>query len=312
MTTPTIYDVAIVGYGPAGITAAIYAARKKLRVVLIGEEPGGEVRNSGEIENWPGDGETDGITLADKLIKHLARHQDDVTVVQKKITQVSKEEDGLFTVRSEGDEYRSKTIIYTAGRHPRLLNIPGEADFKNQGVTYCATCDAPLFPDRDVAVIGGGNSGAEAVIMLQKIAKKIYLLHISDKLNADPVLINNFKDDAKVEIIYNATTTKIEGDKMVTTLHYEDSAKEAKKIAVQGVFVTIGAIPNTDPVKDLVKLDKFGAIEADRYGTTSVAGFFAAGDVTDIRDAQIVVAAGHGCSAALSASDYINRLVPAA
>lgn len=307
MATPPLYDIGIIGYGPAGITAGLYAARKKLSVVLIGELPGGEVRNSGDIENWPGDGHTDGIALADKLLKHLSLHTDDVTIVQDKVTHVTRAADGTFTSTTAKATYHSQTLIYAAGRHPRLLNIPGEQEFKNRGVTYCATCDAPLFQDREVAVIGGGDSGAEAVIMLQKIAKKIYLLHLGDKLNADPILINNFKDDAKVEIIYNATTTKIEGDTMITTLHYEDASKEAKNIAVQGVFVTIGAIPNTDPVKDLVPLDKSGAVEADRYGKTSLEGFFAAGDVTDIRDAQIVVAAGHGCSAALSASDYLNR-----
>jgi len=303
-----LYDVAVVGYGPAGITAAIYAARKKLSVVLIGDFPGGEVRNSGAIENWPGDGETDGIALADKLIKHLQLHQADVTVVQQKVTLVTKNDDATFTLTTDAAPYQSRTVIYTAGRHPRLLEVPGEAEFKNRGVTYCATCDAPLFPDKEVAVIGGGNSGAEAVIMLQKIAKKIYLLHIADALPADQVLVNNFKDDPKVTILYNAKTTSIAGEVMVQKLDYVDTAtNETKSLAVQGIFVTIGAIPNTEPVKDLVTLNKFGAIPADRYGLTSVPGFFAAGDVTDIRDAQIVVAAGHGCSAALSAGDYISR-----
>lgn len=304
-----LYDVAIVGYGPAGITAAIYAARKKLSVILIGELPGGEVRNSGDIENWPGDGETNGIVLADKLLEHLKLHTEDVTIIQDKVTRITKDSDNSLTLTTGKDRYRGKTVIYTAGRHPRLLNVPGEADFKNRGVTYCAVCDAPLFSGRDVAVIGGGDSGAEAVIMLQKIANKIYLLHNSDKLKADPILVNNFKDDPKVTIIYNAKTTKIEGDMMVNKLMYEDvSSGETKTLNVQGVFVTIGAIPNTEPIKDLLPLDKFGAIPADRYAKTSLPGFFAAGDVTDIRDAQIVVAAGHGCSAALSAGDYLSRL----
>lgn len=309
MPEQQLYDVAIVGYGPAGITAAIYAARKKLSVVLIGEQPGGEVRNSGDIENWPGDGETDGIALADKLLNHLKLHADDVTVVQDKVTKVTKDDDDSFTLTTDKQSYRGKTVIYTAGRHPRLLKVPGEADFKNRGVTYCAVCDAPLFSGRDVAVIGGGDSGAEAVIMLQKIATKIHLLHLGDALKADPILVNNFKDDPKVNIIYNAKTTKITGDMMVTQLEYEDqTTKELKTIDVGGVFVTIGAIPNTEPVKDLLPLDKFGAVPADRYAKTSLPGFFAAGDVTDIRDAQIVVAAGHGCSAALSAGDYLSRL----
>ena len=308
MTTPTPYDILIVGYGPAGITAAIYAARKRLTVTLIGELPGGEVRNSGDVENWPGDQHTDGNTLADKLIAHLGDHKDLVTTLQTKVTKIVKDGDVFSTETEDGKTHTSKTIIYTAGRHPRMLNVPGETEYKNLGVTYCATCDAPLFSGMDVAVIGGGNTGAEAVIMLQKIAKKIYVLQDSDHLIADPVLVANFDKDPNVTITTNTKTTKITGETMVKGLTYQDTnTGEETTVAVGGIFVAIGAIPNTGPVKDLVKLDRMGAIEADRYGATNVPGFFAAGDVTNIRDAQIVVAAGHGCSAALSAGDYLSR-----
>lgn len=305
-----IYDVAIIGYGPAGITSGIYAARKQLSVLLIGELPAGEVRNSGDIENWPGDRATDGNTLADKLVAHLQDHADAVKIVSGKATNIKKT-DELFTIATDDTSktYQSKTIVYATGRHPRELGVPGEKEFRNRGVTYCATCDAPLFADKPVAVIGGGNTGAEAVIMLQKIASKIYLLHNSDSLPADPILVENFKDDPKVTIVYNTETTKIDGSQMVQTITYKDKISgEENTIEAEGVFVAIGAIPNTDPVKDLVELDTYGAVVADRYGNTSVPGLFAAGDVTDIRDAQIVVAAGHGCSAALSAGDYLSRL----
>lgn len=304
----TIFDILIVGYGPAGITAAIYAARKRLTVALIGDLPGGEVRNSGDIENWPGDQRTDGNTLADKLIAHLGDHKDLVTIMQTKVTKITKDGDVFSTETEDGKTHTSKTVIYTAGRHPRMLNVPGEAEYKNLGVTYCATCDAPLFSGMDVAVIGGGNTGAEAVIMLQKIAKKIYVLQDTEKLIADPVLVANFDKDPNVTIITNTKTTKIAGETMVKSLTYQDVKTGSENtVAVGGIFVAIGAIPNTGPVKDLVKLDRMGAIEADRYGATNVPGFFAAGDVTNIRDAQIVVAAGHGCSAALSAGDYLSR-----
>lgn len=303
-----MHDVAIIGYGPAGITAAIYAARKKLNVVLVGELPGGEVLNSGDIENWPGDGATDGVTLADKFIKHLDLHRDEVTLVRERVSSIVKPGETFIATTESGQKYESRTVIYAAGRHPRLLNVPGEAEFKNKGVTYCATCDAPLFPDQEVAVIGGGNTGAEAVIMLQKIARKIHLLHISEALAADPVLVDHFINDDKVEIHYNATTTAITGDTAAKALKYNNTqTKQEVSLPVTGIFVAIGAIPNTEMVKNMVLLDKFGAIVADRYGVTDVDGFFAAGDVTNIRDAQIVVAAGHGCSAALSAGDYLSR-----
>jgi thioredoxin-disulfide reductase len=303
-----MYEVAIVGYGPAGITAGIYVARKRLKAVLLGELPGGEIINSGEIENWPGDSATDGISLANKMTKHLKEHKDQVDIIQDKVTEITKDGDFFVLSRASGEEVKAKSVIYAAGRRPRLLGVPGEKEFKNLGVSYCAISDAPLYADKSVAVVGGGNTGAEAVIMLQKIAKRIYFLHLDSKLSADPVLVESIEGDDKVEIILAAKTTEIKGDKMVESLEYEMATSgERKSIAVEGVFVTIGSTPNTDPVKGLVGLDQYGAVKADRYGKTSQKGFFAAGDVTDIRDAQIVVAAGHGCSAALSAGDYLAR-----
>ncbi len=303
------YDVAIVGYGPAGITAGIYVARHQLDAVLIGEEPGGEVASSGEIENWPGDGKTDGIALADKFQQHLRAHKDQVEVVSgRKVTNIDKAGQFFLLKISGGENVKASTVIYAAGRHPRQLGVPGEKELKGKGVSYCATCDAPLFTGKKVAVIGGGNTGAEAVIMLQKIASKIYLLHIKDELPADAVLVNNFKDDKKVDIICRAKTTAVKGDKVVSGLTYEDTGtSEDMELEVDGIFVTIGTVPNTKPASKLVGLDKYGAVKADRYGRTDVEGFFAAGDVTDVRDAQIVVAAGHGCSAALSAAAYLSR-----
>jgi alkyl hydroperoxide reductase subunit F len=302
-----VYEVAVVGYGPAGVTAAIYAARKKLKTILVGEEPGGEITNSGPIDNWPGGGKSDGLQLSEAMVKHLQLYKDDVEIKIDKVSRISKDRN-LFKLETGAGEILSHTVIYAAGRHPRMLQVPGEEEYKNRGVTYCATCDAPLFAGKQVAVIGGGNTGAEAVIMLQKIAEKIYFLHLEPALRADPVLIRNFENDPKVEIVLEAKTLSIAGDTMVEKLVYEDiKSGEKKQLAVQGIFINIGAIPNTEPVGQLVALDDFKAIIADRYGTTNVPGFFAAGDVTDIRDAQIVVAAGHGCSAALSASDYLAR-----
>lgn len=303
-----MYDLAIVGYGPAGITAGIYAARKRLKTVLIGDIPGGEIINSGEIENWPGGSSTDGISLTTQLTDHLKKHADQVEIIQDKIINITKDGSTFILKRAEDKKIEAKTIIYAAGRHPRHLGVPGEEKFKNLGVTYCATCDAPLFADKEVVVVGGGNAGAEAVIMLENIAKKIYFLHLDDKLAADPVLVENIEGNDKVEIILGVKTLEIKGSTMVESLEYENvKSGEKSTLSVQGVFINIGAVPNTDPVKDLVELNKYESVKADRYGITSLDGFFAAGDVTDIRDAQIVVAAGHGSSAALSAGNYLAR-----
>lgn len=303
-----VYEVAIIGYGPAGITAAIYTARKKLNTMLVGETPGGEVLNSGVIENWPGASLTDGVTLAQQMIKHLQEHRQDIEIIPGKITRISKQDKIFLLAHQDGKTYKAETVIYATGRHPRTLDVPGERELRNSGVSYCATCDAPLFTDKAVAVVGGGNTGVEAVIMLQNIAKKIYLLHIGKQLKADPVLIENINGHHKTNILLQAKTIKIGGDKFVEGLEYEDlRTGKVQTLAVDGVFVTIGAEPNTEPVRDLVKLDEWGAIVADRYGATDQPGFFAAGDVTNIRDAQIIVAAGHGCSAALSAGDYLVR-----
>lgn len=309
MKKEDLYDVIIVGFGPAGATAAIYAARKKLSVLLLSEEPGGEVRNSGKIENWPGDGETTGIELAQKLIDHVKLHSDVVSVVGDRISQIEQQSDNIFLCQGQQNKYRGRSVIYATGRRPRLLNIPGEEKFANKGVTYCATCDAPLFSDKEVAVIGGGNTGAEAVIMLQRIAKKIHLMHIGNKLTADPILVESFLHDPKVEIHYNAITTGVEGETLVSALTYRDTQDNSEhSLSVQGIFVSIGAEPNSEAVQNVVELDSYKSIVTDRYGKTSMSGLFAAGDVTNIRDAQIVVAAGHGCSAALSAGDYLTRL----
>ena len=307
-TKTAIYDVVIVGMGPAGITAAIYAARKKLNVAVIGDLPGGEVRNSGEIENWPGGGITNGNQLADQFLKHLDLHKTEVQRVNGRVQVISKQDNIFLSTLTDGQTLVSRTVIYAAGRHPRHLGIPGEEELRNRGVSYCATCDAPLFQDKTVAVIGGGNTGAEAVIMLQPIAKKIYLVQLLDSLTADQVLIDSFKDDPKVEIILEAQTKRIGGNPVVQSLEYANiKTGKTKTLDLEGVFVAIGAIPNSQPVANLVKLNELGAIPADRYGRTDIEGFLAAGDVTDIRDAQIVVAAGHGCSAALSAGDFLVR-----
>lgn len=321
----TIYDVIIVGGGPAGCAAAIYTARKKLKTLMITEEFGGQSIVSSDIQNWIGEKHISGYDLANKLEEHVRAYSESVDIkTPERALEITKEncnkETGIcyppgvydFKVKTDKGEYYGKTVILASGARRKKLDVPGEKEFDGRGVSYCSICDAPLFKDKDVAVIGGGNAGLEAVIDLSSYAKKIYLLEYSDQLKGDPVTQDKVKNNPKVEIILNASTREIMGDKFVTGLIYTDrKTNEDKKIEAQGVFVAIGSVPNSELVKDLAELDKWGHVKVDsKYGTTSCPGLFAAGDVTDDPFKQNNIAAGDAVKAALSAYDYLlKRLV---
>jgi len=292
----------IVGAGPAGITASIYAARKKMDLAVVTTDIGGQVSISSQIENYTGFQYITGEDLTTKFQEHLESHKFELKMEE---AQKVEREDNLFRVRTDVATYLARTVIIATGRKPRELKVPGEAEFKNRGVTYCATCDAPLFEGLDVAVVGGGNSGLESVLQLIKIAKSINLIELGPQLRADTVLVEKAKASKKVEIWTDTQVLEIVGDKVVTGIRVKKNGKEML-LPVQGVFVEIGSVPNSDIV-GFVDKNRWDEIIVNCKCETSVPGLFAAGDVTSVPEKQIVVAAGEGCKAALSAFRYISQ-----
>lgn len=304
-----MYDVIIIGGGPGGVAAGVYAARKKIRSLFLTDTIGGQSSVSASIENWIGDVSVKGFEFAQKLEKHL-RAQEDIEIrTGEKVKSVSKAGSG-FTVETEkGETFETKAVIVTSGGRHRHLGVPGEEKFAGKGVVYCSTCDAPFFKEKIVAVVGGGNSGLEACQDLFPYAKKIYLLSRGGELTGDPLTQEEVKNHEKVEVIYNADTKEVLGETAVSGMKYEDlESKEMKELEVQGVFVEIGMVPNTEFVKGVVELNDYGEIVIDhRTGKTSVPGIFAAGDATDAAFKQNNISTGQGVTAALSAYEYIKQ-----
>jgi len=306
------YDLIIIGGGPAGITAAIYAGRQKLNILLITKEFGGQIaRKAVMIENYPGFEEISGLELIQRFEKHLRKQKIDIE--RDAVKEVKKVNQKFIVITQSKNKFESKTVIIASGADPRPLEIPGEKEFLGRGVSYCTVCDAPLFSNKTVAVIGGGNAGFEATIALSSWAKKIYILEYGEKINADLENQERVEKTGKVEIITNAQIKEIKGEKFVNSLIYLDR-KTGKKnnLGVEGVFIEIGSQPATSFVKDLVRfnhlINRLDEIEIDsRNCQTTTPGLFAAGDVSDVKYKQIVIAAGEGAKAALSAYDYLQK-----
>ncbi|MDO8600842.1 MAG: FAD-dependent oxidoreductase [bacterium] len=314
-----MYDVIIIGGGPAAVAAAVYTARKRLKTLLITESFGGQSIVSDDIQNWIGEPHIAGFDLAKKFEAHVRSFPDtvDIKMPEKavKVEKIKCNEEGRvcdFTVKTEqGNSYDGKTIILAAGARRRKLGVPGEEEFNGKGVAYCSTCDAPLFSGKKVAVIGGGNAGLEAVVDLFPYASEVYLLEFGESLRGDPVTQEEIKKNPKLkEIILNAQTLEVLGDKFMTGLKYKDrKTNEEKMLAVDGVFVEIGSVPNSEMVKDLVELDKYGQVKIDsKHASTTHPGIFAAGDITDDPYKQNNISAGDAVKAALAAYAYLlNR-----
>ena len=306
------FDVLVVGGGPAGASAAIYAARKGIRTGVAAERFGGQVLDTMAIENFISVPYTEGPKLAASLEQHVHEYDVDVMNLQRAEQLIPTDrEGGLHEVRlANGASLKAKTVILSTGARWRNMNVPGEQDYRNKGVTYCPHCDGPLFKGKRVAVIGGGNSGVEAAIDLAGIVGHVTLLEFDSKLRADEVLQRKLRSLANVDVIVSAQTTEVAGDgQKVTGLQYTDrNSGESRQLPLEGVFVQIGLLPNTDWLKGTVKLSPRGEIEVDARGETSIPGVFAAGDVTTVPYKQIVIAMGEGSKASLSAFDYLIRL----
>ncbi len=305
------YDVLIVGGGPAGAAAAVYAARKGIRTGVAAERFGGQVNDTLAIENYISVLETDGPKFAAALEAHTRAYGVDIMNLQRADKLIpAAQPGGLIEVQlANGGSLKAKTVILSTGARWRNVNVPGEAEYKNKGVAYCPHCDGPLFKGKRTAVIGGGNSGVEAAIDLAGVVAHVTLIEFADQLKADAVLVNKLKSLPNVTIHTNAQTTEITGaDGKVNGLKYKDRATgEEHLVPLEGVFVQIGLVPNTEWLKGTVELSKFGEIVIDAKGHTNVPGVFAAGDCTTVPYKQIVIAAGAGATAALSAFDHLIR-----
>jgi thioredoxin-disulfide reductase len=305
-----MYDLIIVGGGPAGIAAGIYAARKKMNALLITDGFGGQSVVSADIENWIGTISISGFDLAKNLEAHLRAQQGIEIVDDDRVTAVQKKADGTFSLATKNEKtYAAKYLLLVSGSNRKKLGVPGEAKFEGKGVVYCSICDAPLFGGKTVAVVGGGNSALESVIDLFPYASKIYLVVRSEILKGDPVTQEKIKGNPKVQIIWNAVTQEIVGKDFVTGLKYQDvKSGEAKELALDGVFVEIGLVPNSDFVKDLVDRDIYGSVKADaRTQATSCPGIWAAGDVTDALYKQNNTSAGDAIKAVLNIYDQLKK-----
>ncbi|MDF2536208.1 MAG: FAD-dependent pyridine nucleotide-disulfide oxidoreductase [Bacillales bacterium] len=300
------FDVLVVGGGPAGASAAIYAARKGIRTGIVAERFGGQVMDTLGIENFIGMKYTEGPKLVASLEDHVKAYDIDVMNLNR-VKRLEKKE--FIEVELEnGSVLRSKTVIISTGAHWRNIGVPGETEFKNKGVAYCPHCDGPLFAGKNVAVIGGGNSGIEAAIDLAGIVKHVTVLEFMPELKADSLLQDRLYSLNNVTILKNVQTKEITGIDKVNGLSYINrDTVEPHHIELQGVFVQIGLVPNTDWLGDLVERTRFGEIVVDKYGATNVPGLFAAGDCTDSPYKQIIISMGSGATAALSAFDYLIR-----
>lgn len=302
-----MYDLVIVGGGPAGMTAAVYAARKKLNALLLTKEIGGQVNWTLGIENYMGYQFIEGPELIKKFEEQVKQFPLDVRTGQS-VSSLTRASQG-FEIRTDtGETYQTRAAIIATGKRPRPLNVPGEDKFRGRGVTYCATCDGPLFAGMKVAVIGGGNSALEAVDDMIKIAEHVYMVSLTP-LTGDQILIDRVKGASNLTIFVEHEVLEITGENMVSGIRVRDlKSGEERKLEVSGVFVEIGLIPNSELVKGVVALNRLGEIEVNCNNETSVPGLFAAGDVTNVPEKQIVVAAGEGAKAALQAHRYLQRL----
>jgi len=300
-----MYDVIILGAGPAGFTAGIYSTRRGMKALLIAKEVGGQVVWATDIENYPGFASIKSHELISKMDEHAKGLG--VEMISDEAKEIKKNEDESFTIFTNKNIYKAKTIILCLGLSPRRLAIPGEVEFTGRGVTYCATCDGPFYKNKIVAVVGGGNAALDAAEFLSAITKKVYLIHRRDEFRGFETLLAEVKKKDNVEIIVNAEVKEILGGQKVDKIKILiNSETESKELEVDGVFIEIGRIANTDLVAELAERNEKNQIIIDEKCRTKTPGVFAAGDVTNGEFKQIVIAAGQGAVAALAAYQYLQ------
>jgi alkyl hydroperoxide reductase subunit F len=305
MAEKTNYDLIILGAGPAGMTAAVYAARKQIDVLVITQNVGGQTTWSSDIENYLGFRLISGPELVAKFEEHMSTFG--IPREFARVTRLTRPGPAFRVETEDGGTFTARAVIVATGKSPRTLGVPGEKQFTSRGVTYCATCDGPLFAGKNVAVVGGGNSGLDAAIQLMKICPKVYIVEVEEKLRADEVMVSQARAAENVEILTGTSVTEILGDQFVNAVMVT-SGGEARRLDVEGVFVEVGLIPNSDLVRGVVRLNPIGEIPVDCAARTGIPGLYAAGDVTDVPEKQIIIAAGDGAKAALGAYSYLVRL----
>jgi len=298
-----MFDLIVIGAGPAGITASVYAARKKMHLLVISKDIGGQAAWSGDIENYTGYQFITGPELTAKFEEHMRQY--DIPLKENEAVIEVKKLDNLIKVATDKKPYEARAVIVASGKKSRELNVPGEKEFKNKGLTYCATCDGPLFSGKTVAVIGGGNSALDATLQLMGIAKHIYIVNITSRLDGDTVMREKVQMSEMVTILDNTQVTSIYGDRFVSGIKIRREERD-EELPVQGVFVEIGLLPNSEFVKG-IELNEFKEIKINSRNETNIPGIFAAGDVTDVAEKQIIIAAGEGSKAALSAFRYLAQ-----
>lgn len=298
-----MFDLIIIGAGPAGITASVYAARKKMNLLVISRDIGGQAAWSGDIENYTGYQFITGPDLAAKFEEHMRKYGIMLKENEQALDIIKN--GNIISVKTDKASYEARAVILASGKRSKELNVPGEKEFKNRGLTYCATCDGPLFAGKEVAVIGGGNSALDAVLQLMNIAKKVYVINSTPDLSGDAIMREKVTANKIVTVLNNAYVTAISGDKFVTGIKIKKDGKE-ESLSAQGIFVEIGLMPNSEFANNIER-NQFGEIKVNSRNETNIAGIFAAGDVTDVPEKQIIIAAGEGSKAALSAFRYLAQ-----
>ena len=300
-----MYDVIIVGGGAAGLTAAVYACRKKLKTAIISMDIGGQTNLTSHIENYPGTGPMNGIELMQRFYNEAIGFG--AEVIMGKVNKVDKIDAGFKIGLANDEAYECKALILAYGKVPKSLGIEGEEKFFGRGVSTCVTCDAPLYKNREVAVIGGGNSAVEGALELAGIAKKVYLVHRRDSFRADEITVEKLKNNPIIELVLNSASTKVIGEKNVDGLEVENlNTKEKRQFKVEGIFIEIGYVVDTSFVQHLVKVNEKKEIIVDEKGNTTCPGIFSAGDITPVPYKQTVIAAGDGAKAALECYKWLT------